>query len=113
MGFMEAIKAGLKGYVDFNGTAMRSEYWYFALFQILALIVASVVDYVVFGVPSFLYYAVSLALLLPGLAVAIRRLHDAGKTGWWLLISFVPLIGAIVLIVFLCQKSKLEDNKYR
>lgn len=113
MGFMDAVKAAFKGYVDFNGTATRPAFWYFVLFYIIALIVAVVIDSVLFGAPAFLYFAVSLGLLLPNLAVSIRRLHDMGKSGWWLLIAFVPIVGLIVLIYFYVQPSKTADNIYR
>ena len=113
MGFMDAVKAGFKGYVDFNGTSTRPAFWYFVLFYILALIAGAAIDSVLFGAPAFLYTAVSLALLLPNLAVSIRRLHDMGKSGWWVLIGLVPLIGLIVLIYFYVQPSKMTDNIYR
>ncbi|MEO1538307.1 MAG: DUF805 domain-containing protein [Pseudomonadota bacterium] len=113
MGFMDAVKAGFKGYVDFNGTSTRPAFWYFVLFYILVLIGAVIIDNVLFGGPAFLYTAAALVLLLPNLAVSIRRLHDIGKTGWWVLIGLVPLVGLIVLIYFYVQPSKLTDNAYR
>ncbi|MEO0343857.1 MAG: DUF805 domain-containing protein [Pseudomonadota bacterium] len=113
MGFMDAVKAGFKGYVDFNGTSTRPAFWYFVLFMIIAYVAATVIDSVIFGQPSFLYMATSLGLLLPNIAVSIRRLHDMGKSGWFLLIGLIPLIGLIVLIYFYVQPSKMADNIYR
>ncbi|MEM9717551.1 MAG: DUF805 domain-containing protein [Pseudomonadota bacterium] len=113
MGFMDAVKAGFNGYVDFNGTSTRPAFWYFFLFQIIALIIAVVIDAVVFGGAPIFYMVVALGLLLPSIAVGIRRLHDMGKSGWWYLIALVPIIGALVLIYFLVQPSKMQDNIYR
>lgn len=107
----------LKQYAVFNGRSRRKEYWFFVLFNLIASIVLSVVDSVIgtfsaesgIGLLSGLY---SLAVLVPAIAVSIRRLHDTNRSGWWLLISFIPLIGAIVLIVFLAQDSNPGDNQY-
>jgi len=109
----------LKKYVVFSGRATRSEYWYFVLFNMIIMIVLSIIDMFIgtysstsnfnMGILSGLY---SLAVLLPSLAVAIRRLHDTGRTGWWLFISLIPIIGAIVLLVFMVTDSQSGDNKY-
>jgi uncharacterized membrane protein YhaH (DUF805 family) len=96
--------------VVFGGRAVRSEYWFFILFQFLVVVALSIVDLVVgTGVLSSI---ASLALLLPTLAVGARRLHDTDKSGWWLLIGLIPLIGAIVLIVFFCQEGTPGANRY-
>jgi uncharacterized membrane protein YhaH (DUF805 family) len=114
MGFQDAVKICLNKYVDFSGRARRSEYWWFFLFNVLVSFVASIVDAIVgtrsggFGVFEAL---VSLALLLPGLAVGARRLHDTTRSGWWLLIGLIPCVGFIVLIVFFVQDSH-PDNQY-
>ncbi|MDQ0200763.1 DUF805 domain-containing protein [Neobacillus ginsengisoli] len=101
----------LKNYVGFQGRARRKEYWMFFLFNSIVSIVLSILDRVLHVSPllSTLY---SLAVLLPYLAVSIRRLHDTGKSGWWLLIGLIPLVGAIILIVFMCQDSQPNDNQY-
>ncbi len=110
MSFQEAVKTVLTKYVDFNGRARRSEYWYFVLFNILVNFVVGIVVNLT-GL-TFLSYIVSLALLLPGLGVCVRRLHDIGK-GWaWILLALIPLVGAIILIVFYCQDSQPGDNQY-
>ena len=107
----------LKKYAVFSGRARRKEYWFFALFNVIIIIALTFVDVSAgsydidsgFGLLSGLY---SLAVLLPGIAVAVRRLHDIDRTGWWLLIAFVPLIGAIVLLVFMVLDSTPGENQY-
>ena len=108
----------LKNYVGFSGRSRRSEYWYFTLFYLVIAIILSVLDGIVFGgsvdgkgtpVLSGLFM---LAMLLPSIAVGIRRLHDTDRSGWWLLIGMIPILGAIVLIVFFVQDSKPGDNRF-
>ncbi|NJM43069.1 MAG: DUF805 domain-containing protein [Brachymonas sp.] len=96
MDIKTAVVTCLTKYVDFDGRASRSEYWWFFLFQFITIIVLSVVL-------SILGTIASLALLLPGIAAGVRRLHDIGKSGWWLLICFVPFIGILILIYFMVQ----------
>ena len=104
--FIEALKK----YAVFTGRSRRKEYWYFFLFNILIAIALGIVDGVVGSSPLFggLY---SLAILIPGIAVSIRRLHDVGKSGWWLLLGFVPLVG-LVLLYFMVQDSQPGGNEY-
>ncbi|MGH8554125.1 MAG: DUF805 domain-containing protein [Gammaproteobacteria bacterium] len=107
----------LKKYAVFGGRARRKEYWYFVLFNILISILLGTIDAVTgsfspetgLGLLSGLY---ALAILIPGIAVSVRRLHDSGKSGWWLLIGLVPLVGAIVLLVFMVQDSMPGENQY-
>ena len=101
----------LKRYTVFTGRAARTEFWMFALFNFIVSIVLGVVDNVL-GLGTLLAALYSLAVLLPSIGVGIRRLHDTGRSGWWLLISLVPLIGAIVLLVFTIQDSQPGDNQY-
>ena len=98
MTFQDSIKVCFNKYVDFSGRASRSEYWWFVLFVILGSFVTSLVSH-------WLYVLFALGTLLPSLAAASRRLHDTGRSGWWQLIGFIPLIGWIILIVFLAQES--------
>ncbi|WP_299437328.1 DUF805 domain-containing protein [uncultured Rhodospira sp.] len=99
-----------KNYVNFNGRAGLSEYWFFVLFHIIFIVVASVIDAVLgLGVLSLLY---SLAVLLPSLGVTIRRLHDTDRTAWWVLISLIPIIGTIWLIILMIQKGTEGENQY-
>ena len=116
MGFVEAVQSCFRQYVGFTGRARRSEYWFFALFNVLVSIVASVLDSIL-GTMSedtnvgVIGAIVSLALLLPSIAVGIRRLHDTSRSGWWILIGLIPIVGWIILIVFYVQDSH-PDNKY-
>lgn len=113
MGFFDAIKSGFSNYVNFQGRARRSEYWFWVLFTILGGFVLGFIDGLmgaeVFGLLGGLFL---LATFIPSLAVAIRRLHDIGKSGWWLLISLIPLVGTIVLIIFYVSDSQPGSNKY-
>jgi uncharacterized membrane protein YhaH (DUF805 family) len=101
----------LKKYAVFNGRARRKEYWMFFLFNFIIALVLGFLEGLVgsFGVLAMLY---NLAVLIPGIAVSVRRLHDTDRSGWWLIIGFVPLIGAIVLLVFMLQDSKPGQNQY-
>ena len=106
-----------KKYACFSGRARRQEYWLFVLFNIIAGIIVGVISGVlvsVTNVTAFAYLGTiySLAVLIPGFAVFFRRLHDTGRSGWWWLIGFIPLIGAIVLIIFCCLDSQPGENQY-
>ena len=113
MKFDEAIKSGFANYAKFSGRARRSEYWFFALFNFLVLLAAQVVDGILFGTTIGLYYIVAaLGLFIPSLAVAWRRLHDMGKSGGFIFIVLIPLVGAILLIVWLTTDSQPAKNQY-
>ena len=107
----------LKKYAVFSGRARRKDFWFFVLFNIIISIVLAVIDGVTgsfspeagMGLLGGIY---TLAVLIPGIAVSVRRLHDTERSGWWLLIALVPLIGAIVLLVFMVQDSKPGQNQY-
>jgi len=107
----------LKKYAVFNGRARRKEYWYFFLFNLIISIALMVIDGMTgtfspeagMGLLGGIYM---LALLIPGIAVMVRRLHDTNRSGWWFWIVLIPLIGVIVLSVFLVSDSKSEENKY-
>ena len=103
MTFVEAIKDGFGKYVTFSGRSSRSAYWYWVLFAFIVAVVATIIDVAIGS--RIVSLITTLALLLPGLAVGIRRLHDIGRSGWWILIALVPFIGAIVLLVFALQPS--------
>jgi uncharacterized membrane protein YhaH (DUF805 family) len=114
----------LKQYADFSGRARRTEFWMFVLVNFLVSIVLSIIDTLIgtatvvggSGMVSFspglLGGIYSLAVLIPSLAVGCRRLHDTDRTGWWQLIAIIPIIGAIVLIVFWAQDGQRMPNKY-
>jgi uncharacterized membrane protein YhaH (DUF805 family) len=108
---MEWYVKVLKNYVGFSGRARRKEYWMFVLINFIIAFVLGFIEGVL-DIPQFLSGLYSLAIFLPSLAVSIRRLHDTGRSGWWLLISLVPIIGAIILIVFACMDSEPHENKY-
>ena len=107
----------LKKYAVFSGRARRKEYWFFVLFNIIIALALTFIDFSTglydveseVGLLSGLY---SLAVLVPSIAVTIRRLHDTDRTGWWFLIAFVPIIGVIVLLVFTVFDSTPGDNQY-
>ncbi|MEU2390183.1 DUF805 domain-containing protein [Streptomyces sp. NPDC007369] len=101
----------LKKYTVFSGRARRQEYWMFTLFNVLALIIVAVVDSAI-GTYPLLYAIYALAVFLPSLAVGVRRLHDLGKSGWWLLISLVPLVGGIWLLVLMVTAGQPQPNQY-
>lgn len=104
MTFTDAISTGLKKYATFDGTASVSEYWWFVLFTII-------VNFVIGLISTKLSYVSSLALFVPSIAVACRRLHDTDRSGWLQLLGLIPLIGWIILIVFLVQDGK--PNRYQ
>jgi uncharacterized membrane protein YhaH (DUF805 family) len=110
MNFTQAISSGFSNYVNFSGRAIRSEYWYWVLFVCLAEVVTSIVDYAIgFNLTTGLF---GLAVLLPGIAVSVRRLHDLDRSGWWLFLGVIPLIGAIVLIVWFCSRGTVGPNRF-
>jgi uncharacterized membrane protein YhaH (DUF805 family) len=107
---MEWYLKVLRQYADFTGRARRKEYWMFTLVSGIISVVLAILDNVL--TTSLLGALYSLAVLLPSLAVGVRRLHDTGRSGWWLLIGIIPLIGWIVLIVFLATDGERQPNAY-
>jgi uncharacterized membrane protein YhaH (DUF805 family) len=110
MGFGQAISAGFSNYVNFRDRASRSEYWYWVLFLIVVEIVGGIVDatldiHMIIG-------AFGLVTFLPTLAVAVRRLHDIDRTGWWILLGFIPLIGTIILLIWHCTRGTAGPNRF-
>ena len=97
-------------YVCFSGRARRKEYWMFTLVNIVISLILCVIDMQMNT--NVLQMVYGLAVLLPALGVSVRRLHDIGKSGWWLLLAFLPIVGPIVLLVFVCLDSKPGENKY-
>ncbi|QDU07706.1 DUF805 domain-containing protein [Gimesia aquarii] len=103
----------LKKYAEFNGRARRMEYWMFTLFNfIIAFVLNMLVGFV--GEPMLVALPAlyGLFVFIPGIAVTVRRLHDTGRSGWWILIVFVPLIGGLVLLVFMIIEGEAGDNAY-
>jgi uncharacterized membrane protein YhaH (DUF805 family) len=106
--YLDVIK---NKYATFSGRARRKEYWMFFLINILVAIALAIIE-AILGLPGILGGIYALALLIPGIAVTVRRLHDTGRTGWWILIGLVPVIGFIVLLVFMVLDSQPGDNAY-
>ncbi|GLY31109.1 DUF805 domain-containing protein [Kineosporia sp. NBRC 101731] len=111
MSFQDAVRTVLtKKYVDFSGRARRSEYWFWTLFAVIVTVVAAIIDAVIgFQIVTYIAFV---ALLLPGIAVTVRRLHDTGRSGFWYLIVFVPFVGGLVLFVFTLLDSEAGSNAY-
>lgn len=104
MGFMEAVKACFAKYATFDGRACRSEYWYWVLFNFLVGIFLGWIPY--------LGTILSILFILPSIAVSVRRLHDIGKSGWWYLLSIIPIIGWVAMIYFCVLDSQPGVNQY-
>ena len=107
----------LKNYAVFSGRARRREYWFFMLFNVIIMVALTIIDYLIgslgvvsgLGILGSLY---TLAVFIPELAVSVRRLHDINKSGWWLLISFIPFIGSVVLLIFFFQDGTAGNNNF-
>lgn len=122
MTFSDSINVCLfKKYADFSGRASRSEFWWFTLFNALGIfaviVLSGAIGYIIGGlftvfsaipIGSIIY---SLAVVVPSIAVVVRRLHDTGRSGWWYFIVFVPIVGSIVLLVMMCLESA-DENEY-
>jgi len=111
MNFVEAIKSGFNNYINFSGRAQRSAFWWWVLFINILVWIAVFIDGVVFGGPSALYGIAFLAILLPTIAVTVRRLHDLDRSGWWLLLALTG-IGGIVLLIWYCMTGTNGPNQY-
>ena len=122
MNFTAAIRSFWSRFADFKGRSRRSEYWYVQLFLVvtnlavagidLALMDGDVDRFIANGGGGIVGLIWIFATIVPALAVLIRRIHDAGKTGWWALVGFIPFVGAIVLLVFTVTDSSPGENKY-
>ncbi|MEC9492142.1 DUF805 domain-containing protein [Flexistipes sp.] len=107
----------LKKYAVFSGRSRRKEYWYFFLFNLIIHFILIIIDTLTgtynqeagMGLLSTIYF---FAVLLPGIAVSVRRLHDTNRRGWWILLSLIPIIGAIVLLIFMVQDSTPGENRF-
>jgi uncharacterized membrane protein YhaH (DUF805 family) len=110
MSFTQAVSSCFDKYARFGGRAMRSEYWYWALFLAVASLVILAI---VWMLPyHFLLAVFDVVTILPGLAVMVRRLHDIDRSGWWWLIMLVPAVGVILLIVWLCTRGSEGPNRF-
>lgn len=105
----------LKKYAVFHGRARRKEYWMFVFFNVLMSLILAILDSFLsttFGIPPFLRALYVLFVLLPGIGVTIRRLHDTNRSGWWLLLLFVPVLGTIIYLAFMCWVGDESENRY-
>lgn len=105
MDFQTSVKTCLNKYIDINGRASRSEYWWFALFCFVVSGVAMIINHVLYGVVVLLF-------ICPILAVQIRRLHDDDMSGWWVLLALIPIIGPLVLIYFYIIEGTKGPNRF-
>ena len=123
MTFVKAIESSLSQYMTFRGRASRSEFWFFYLFSSIWSVVAIIIDNILGtqfkkidslsgGLYGYVYLLVALGLFIPNLSVFVRRLHDTNRSGWWYWILLIPLIGVILLLVWLCSKGTSGDNDY-
>jgi uncharacterized membrane protein YhaH (DUF805 family) len=110
MGFGQAISSGFSNYVNFSDRACRSEYWFWILFVIIGDIVTLGIDAAIgVQVTSALF---GLAVLIPGIAIAVRRLHDLDRTSWWILLWFIPIVGWIILLIWFCTRGTEGPNRF-
>jgi uncharacterized membrane protein YhaH (DUF805 family) len=124
MTFTQAIKAGFRNYVNFSSRASRSEYWYFVLFMVLVYLVMFMLDRVLDtdsdSMPALIltlavavvFIVVALGLILPSISIAVRRLHDLNRSGWWYLLNLIPLVGPIILLVWFCMRGTVGRNRF-
>lgn len=105
MNFQEAVKTCLTKYVEFKGRARRSEYWWYVLFQVIALTLLGLIS-------TTLQQIGGLVLFLPSLGVAVRRLHDIGKGGGYIFICLIPLVGIILWIYWCCTEGEKATNRF-
>lgn len=117
--FGEAISSAFSNYANFSGRASRSQYWWFALFTSIVGFVWSFIVGILSAIQGWdiatvyvVTYLPVLAFLLPSWSLAVRRLHDIGKSGWWIFLALIPLVGSIILLVWVCQPSDIYPNEY-
>ena len=110
MGFGQAIRTCFSKNSTFKGRAPRSEYWFFWLFTLIAVLVGHLIDDAI-GT-RFIGGIIALGLLLPSITVFVRRMHDIDRSGWWVLLDLVPVVGWIVLTVWACTRGTFGPNRY-
>lgn len=107
------LKVVRDNYANFHGRARRQEYWMYALINLIIFVVLAIVDTILFSSGNnFISGIYSLAVLIPGIAVSVRRLHDTDRSGWWLLLTFIPVIGVLVLLFFMCVEGDRGANRF-
>jgi uncharacterized membrane protein YhaH (DUF805 family) len=108
----QAIRSAFTRWCTFSGRAGGTEYWWFVLFGTIVFGLASLLDHAVFGRDALLGAICALVFLMPYFAVAVRRLHDTNRSGWWLLLLVVPLVGNIVTLIWFCTPSTPGPNRF-
>jgi uncharacterized membrane protein YhaH (DUF805 family) len=110
IGYVDALKLFFQNYIKFDGRSNRGEYWKAALLNLIISIVLSAVDGMLgIGVLGAIW---SLATLVPGIAIGVRRLHDIDKSGWWMLLALIPIVGIIILIVWFAKAPENAPNRF-
>jgi len=113
VGFPEAVRTALSKYAVFEGRSGRPEYWYFTLFNYSLYALAYIVSaFIVPQVGVIPYLVIVVALIVPALAVGVRRFHDIDRSGWWWLIGLVPFVGGFLLVAWFCKPSMPGENRF-
>ena len=115
MGFFEAISSCFKNFATFSGRARRAEYWWWTLFASLVALAPQIVNVGIIRMDGSVNWFSLIALLIilfPGVAVSVRRLHDTGRSGWWLLINLVPLIGYFIFLYWMIKRGDQGSNQF-
>lgn len=111
--FEQAVRSALQQhYCDFSGRASRSEFWWFELFGVILGAIISAFGIFSTSAVSVIQSILGLLLFLPSLGLCVRRLHDINKSGWFVLLSFIPIVGIIILIIWWCKESEMQPNQY-
>lgn len=107
------LKVVRDNYANFKGRARRQEYWMFAFINLIIILILNTIDRVAFSADMAILSSIyGLAILIPGIAVAVRRLHDTDRSGWWALLGLIPIVGTIILIVIMCFDSTPGTNRF-
>ncbi len=112
MNVEQATRTSLGKFADFSGRSSRPEYWYFLLPVIVILIVANLIDSILLDGMPILGTILGLAALVPTLSAGVRRLHDTDRSGWWLLLALVPIVGGLALLYLYCQPGSPGENRF-
>ncbi len=116
MNFQQAVTSVLSKYMTFSGRASRSEYWWFALFHLICQAVLRIADFALFDMVTMrdgpLAFIFTFLIFLPAISVQVRRLHDVNRSGWWVLIGLIPVVGFLLLLYWSVQRGTEADNEY-
>jgi len=112
MNFVDAVKSAFVCSDDFATRSSRSEYWWFMLFYFLVSLVVTIIQFKMEMTRGTIYLLVFLVFIMPTISVTGRRLHDIGRSGWWLLIVLIPLIGALILLYWAVKRGEYGDNRF-